>query len=284
MVMLKRIVTPLVVIFAVASAAPVLADTDPTPHQVYEAAENGHLDQAQQMINQVLKDHPTNARAHFIDAELAARTGNLSKAREELSRAQQLSPGLPFEKPEAVAALQRELARGSGYRTLPAPHAVQARSPVSWGLVLLIVAGVAILWTLMRRRSQPQYGGYPQQYPGAATAPGGMPGGYGPGGGYGAPGMGGGGMGSGIVGGLATGLAVGAGVAAGEELVRHVMDGREGGAGVIPAGGDREPPPENGDMGGSDFGSSDGGSSWDDGGGSFGGGDSGGGGGGGDWS
>jgi uncharacterized protein len=278
MVMLKRIATPLVLVFAMACTVPVLADTDPTLHQVYEAAQTGHMDQAQQMMNQVLRDHPTSARAHFVEAELSARSGNFPKAREELARAQQLDPGLSFAKPEAVSALQRELARGTGFRTMPAPHAVQARSPVSWGLILLIVAGVAILWALMRRRSQPQFG-YPQ-YPGAVSTPAGVPGGYGPGG-YGAPGMGGGGMGSGMVGGLASGLAIGAGVVAGEELVRHMMDGREGG--VVPGGGEyREPPPpENDNMGGSDFGVSDGGGSWDDGGGSFGGGD---GGGGGDWS
>lgn len=280
MVMLKRFAAPLVLVFAMACTAQAFADAAPTEHQVYEAAAAGHLDQAQKMMDQVLRDHPTSARAHFVEAELAARARDLPRARQELARAQQLDPSLSFEKPEAVQALQRELARGSVFRG--APRVAPARSSVPWGMILLIVAGVAILWAVMRRRSQTQYG-Y-QQYPGAVSTPAGGPGpGYGPGGGYG-PGMGGGGMGSGIVGGLASGLAIGAGVAAGEELVRHMVDGREGN--VVPGGGEyREPPPQNDNdnMGGSDFGSSDGGGSWDDGGGSFGGGD-GGGGGGGDWS
>ena len=34
---------------------------DPTMNQIYEAAAGGHLDQAQQMITQVLADHPNSA-------------------------------------------------------------------------------------------------------------------------------------------------------------------------------------------------------------------------------
>ncbi|MDB6090958.1 MAG: uncharacterized protein JWN85_3742 [Gammaproteobacteria bacterium] len=279
MIMHKRIAAPLVLVFAMACAAPVLA-ADPTLHQVYEAAQTGHLDEAQQMMNQVLRDHPSSARAHYVEAELSARARDFPRARQELARAQQLDPTLSFARPEAVQALQRELAGGGGLRT--APRSAPAHSAVPWGMIVLIVAVGAILWSILRRRSQARFG-YPQS-PGAPTT---GPGPYGPGGGYGpggyGPGMGGGGVGSGIMGGLASGLALGAGVAAGEELVRHAIDGREGN--VAPGTGEsREPPPpENDNLGGSDFGVSDGGgSSWDDGG-SFGGGD-GGGGGGGDWS
>jgi len=45
-----------------------LADTDPTVHQIYEAASSGHLDQAQQMMDQVLRDHPESAKAHYVQA------------------------------------------------------------------------------------------------------------------------------------------------------------------------------------------------------------------------
>src|SRR5882757_5906046 len=173
MVTLKRFAAPLILVFAMACTAPVLADADPTLHQVYEAAQTGHLDQAQKMLDQVLRDHPTSARAHFVEAELAARARDLPRARQELARAQQLDPALSFEKPEAVQALQRELARGTSFRG--APHVAPARSAVPWGMIILIVAGVAILWAIVRRRTQqPQYG-Y-QQYPGAVSTPGGGPG------------------------------------------------------------------------------------------------------------
>jgi hypothetical protein len=286
--MLKRIAAPLVLVTALACAGPVLAAT-PTVDQVYEAARSGHLDQAQQLMDQVLRDKPNSARAHYVEAEISARAGNFSRARSELARAQQLDPSGSFAKPESLANLQRELARGtpSSSRSYPPPgtygRPAEHRSSFPWGLTLLVIAGVVILWALFSRRNPRNYGGYPQ-YPGnVPPPPGGYggpgPAGYGPGG-YGAP-MGGGGLGSGIVGGLATGLAVGAGVAAGESLVRHWIDG-DGVRHEGPPPADYLPPPDdNANMGGNDFGVSDS-SSWDDNsGGSFG--DSGGGGGGDDW-
>jgi len=275
--MFKRIAAPLVLVVALACTGPVLA-AGPTPHQVWETANAGHVDQALQMMNEVLKEHPESAEAHYIEAELQARVNNFPRAREELQTALRLNPSGSFAKPEALAALQRQLARGevsrgsgapTGYRTAPA----QQEHHSFWPVALLIFAGIVIAWALMSRRRPP-----PQYYP-PAGAPGGgfggpVGGGYGPGG-YGPAPMGGGGMGSGIVGGLASGLAIGAGVAAGEELVHHLVD-RDGNR--IPAPPDYVPPPDdNPNMGGNDFGVSDS-NSWDDGGGSSGG-DSGGGGG-----
>jgi uncharacterized protein len=286
MLMLKRMTAPLVLVVALACAGPVLA-ADPTVDQVYEAARSGHLDQAQQLMNQVLRDHPNSAKAHYVEAELSARAANFPRAREELATAQRLDPSGSFAKPEALAALQRELARGSsngGYRTYPPARAEEHRSSFPWGIVLLVVAGVAILWALLSRRSAPPYGGYPQ-YPGGVPPAGGPGGGYGGPAGYGPGGYGppmGGGMGSGIVGGLASGLALGAGVAAGEELVHHWIDKDGNRVEGPPPPGYVPPPDDNANMGGNDFGVSDGGSSLDDGGSSFGG-DSGGGGGGDDW-
>jgi uncharacterized protein len=270
MVMLKRIAAPLALGLALACAGPVLA-ADPTVHQVYEAANSGHLEQAQQMMNQVLRDHPNSSEAHYVEAEISAKAGNFTRARQELATAQQLDPSGSFVKdPQSLAALQRELARGSssGY-VVQRPVVVQQHHSFPWGIVLLVVAGVVIAWALLARRTPTYY----QQYPGGVPPAGGgfgAPPGYGPGG-YGPPPMGGG-MGSGIVGGLASGLAIGAGVAAGEELVHHLVD-RDGNR--IPAPPDYVPPPpdDNANMGGNDFGVSDSGS-WDD--------NSGGGGGGGD--
>lgn len=289
MVMLKRIAAPLVLGVALAWAVPVLA-ADPTVDDVYTAARAGRLSEAQQLMDQVLKDHPNSAKAHYVESEISARAGNFGRAREELATAQRLDPSGGFAKPESLAALQRELARGSvsrgptGYYPQTAPRAAEHHFP--WGIVLLVVAGVVIAWALLARRNPPpQYGG---GFGGGVPPAGPMPGGgYGVPPGYGPPGYGygppvGGGMGSGIVGGLATGLAVGAGVAAGEELVHHMLD-RDGNPVPAPPNYVPPPPDENSNMGGNDFGVSDN-SSWDDNSGSsFGGGDSGGGGGGDDW-
>jgi hypothetical protein len=284
--MLKRIAAPLVLVTALACAGPVLAT--PTIDQVYEAARSGHLNQAQQLMDEVLRDKPNSAKAHYVEAEISARARNFDRARSELARAQQLDPSDAFAKPESLAALQRELARGnSNYRSNSYPpgtyvRPVERRSSFPWGVVLLVVAGVVIVWALASRRRYA--GGYYPQAGGVSPGPGGgYGGGYGPPGGYGPAGYGppaGGGLGSGIVGGLASGLAIGAGVAAGEELVHHWID-KDGNRVEGPPPADYVPPDENANMGGNDFGVSDNGS-WDDSGSSFGG-DGGGGGGGDGW-
>jgi len=257
--------------FAVTMSLPAFADADPTMEQIYTAAAGGHLDQAQQMITQVLADHPTSAKAHYVQAELYAKEGKTGLARSELGTAEQLKPGLPFANPRSVQELKAQLGlRAEGAMSPTVIRSVPAAPHFPWGTVLILAAVVGVLLLVFRRRNN-----YVQQYPAAGPGMGGAPGTYGPGGGYGPAPMGGGGIGSGIAGGLASGLAVGAGVVAGEELAHHFLDGGRSSGGVIPPAEAGESGSSNGDMGGSDFGVNDPGSGWDDGGG---------GGGGGDWS
>jgi uncharacterized protein len=258
------------VTFAIGIASPAFADTDPTVDQIYAAASSGHLDQAQQMITQVLADHPTSAHAHYVQAELYAREGKTALARSELATAEQLKPGLPFANPRAVQELKAQLGLRSAGAISPTVIRSEPAAPrFPWGMLLIFAAAIAILWAVFRRRNT-----YVQYPPGTGPGMGGAPGAYGPGG-YGPAPMGGGGIGSGIAGGLASGLAVGAGVVAGEELAHHFLDGGHSG-GVVPPAEAGDAGFSNSDMGGSDFGMSDPGSGWDDSGG--------GGGGGGDWS
>jgi uncharacterized protein len=234
---------------------------DPTMHDIYEVAAGGHLDQAQQMIAKVLADHPTSAKAHYVQADLYAKEGKVALARTELGTAERLNPGLTEFKPGSVQELKSQLGMSGTSRTLGNQIiSVPARSAprFPWGTLLILAVVAGVLMMLFRRR--PAY----NPYPAAGTGPGmgGAPSGYGP-----AP-MGGG-LGSGIAGGLASGLAVGAGVVAGEELAHHFLDGGHRDGGVIPSAEASEP--SNGDMGGADFGANDSGS-WDDGGGGLGGG------------
>ena len=276
--MFKRVRVSLLAVLALGIAGTAFADTDATPHQIYEAAQSGHLAEAQQMIDQVLRDHPQNAKAHFIAAELDARIGDLPAARQQLATARQLDPALGFATAPSLSALERQL---TGMRAvIPGPGS-QAFAPavrhssIPWGLIIILAIGAFVLWSIFRSRAQRAYA---QNYGPGVLPPGnpGMQPGYGPG--YPPPGGG-----SGLMGNLASGLAIGAGVAAGEELVRHVIDGN---GNVVPApAADLRDPAQNQDMGGNDFGTQDG-NSWGN---DSGGGDSGGwggdsGGGGGDWS
>ena len=251
---------------------------DPTMHQIYEVARSGNLEQAQQMITQVLIDHPNSANAHYVQAELYAKEGKIPLARAALGTAERLNPGLTEFNPRSVQELKSQLGISSGSRSFGSPAVSvpgRSESHFSWGPVIILAVVAAAFFMLFRRRTP--YNQYPAAggAPGVGPGVGGTPGGYGPG--YGPASMGGGGLGSGIAGGLASGLAVGAGVVAGEELAHHFLDGGRRESGVIPSAEASEPGSSNSDMGGNDFGANDPGS-WDDGGGGLGGG------GGDDWS
>jgi hypothetical protein len=232
---------------------------DATLHDVYQAAQSGRLKEAEGMMDQVLRDHPGSAKAHFVDAEILAREGKVSEARAELATAEHLQPGLAFARPQAVEALRVRLRGGTG--SAVAQSAQPGASPLSWllwGGVALIFIVLAARW-MQKRSRQGAYvngpnGAMPQRLDPAPAGYGAYPGA--------APmGGAGGGIGSGILGGLATGAAVGAGMVAGEALMHRVLGGNERENRELPGGDESEPAPY--DMGGSDFGVSGG---WDDGG------------------
>ncbi len=276
------------------SAGWAMAQQEPTMNQIYATAQAGKLDQAQVMVQQVLVAHPKSAKAHFVQSELYARQGNLGKAREALSQAQTFAPGLPFAKPEAVAALEKQLAAKAvaapAATTSPATYSAPAASKPAGGWVLpaaLAAAVIAAAWFVFRRKPAQTFDpsmayangagnglSGPQGFGNGNLQPAGMQG-YGqqpmygqPG--YGQPGYGqpaGSGLGGRIMGGVATGLAVGAGVMAAEAIGRNLMGNHDApsGAHAVDNGmGTSYEPIGNADMGGDNFGISD--TSWDDGG------------------
>ena len=150
-----------------------MAQAEPTLKQIYEAAQAGRVDQAQTLLQQVLVTHPNSARAHFVQAELSARQGQMSRAREALGRAEQLAPGLPFAKPEAVQALRTQLTAPSNSGTPPAartgsPQIANGAAPVGrstaapapatpassfpWGLALALGGGALALGIFFMRK------------------------------------------------------------------------------------------------------------------------------------
>jgi clan AA aspartic protease (TIGR02281 family) len=87
-----------------AAAAP-----EPTMKQIYEVATTGHLDQAQEMITQVLANHPKSAKAHWVQAEVYAKANKTNMARSEVLEAERLNPGLTEISAKAVRQLKTEL-------------------------------------------------------------------------------------------------------------------------------------------------------------------------------
>ena len=82
-----------------------------TVNDIYEAVRLGRLDQARHMVEQVLKDHPRSSKAHFVAAEVYAKSGDFHAAKVEFDLAGELQPGLRSINPKSVEELRRELAR-----------------------------------------------------------------------------------------------------------------------------------------------------------------------------
>jgi len=280
---IKMIAGAILAVAALGLTAAARAD-DPSLHEVYQAVHDGHLGDAQAMMEKVLKDHPDSAKAHYVEAEVLARMDRSDEARSELERAESLAPGLSFAKPEAVRELRTLISDHGRIRLSGAERLRSAgseprtsASEFPWGIVLIVAgAGIALLLFLRARRAAVvPMGGTPGTGPLAGPGQYGTP--YGTP--YGGAPMGGSGLGSSIVGGLATGAAVGAGMVAGEALAHELMGNRERDRFVSSDDGSRI---AYDDGGGQDFGVS-GADSWDSGGGDIAGGDLGGGGGD-DWS
>ena len=243
-----------------------LAFAEASLPEVSQAIQSGQLAKADAMMKEVLQNHPTSAKAHYIAAELYIKEGKLDAARNAFAKAESLAPGLPFAQAESVQRLQAELRTG----TMPAQANTGASSifgsPVFWILIAVLVGGVIFF---LRKRPQPvEVYNAPtanSPYPGTPGAPGSYPPGY--------PGAPAAGAGSGLMGSLATGAALGAGMVAGQALASHLMgDGNRANSGNVnndfnQVGGPAPDAPNFGVRDGSSWDDVGGGSSWDDGGG-----------------
>jgi hypothetical protein len=282
--LIRSINTIAVIILTLCFTTPSFAEGDPSMHEVYVAAQEGKFTEAQAMMDQVLKDHPNSAKAHFVEAELLAKQNKLSAAVTELDIAEKLEPGLPFVKPDTLQNLKKHLSQS--VQTIGAPSVAGQNLPSvvkDWVPLLLIFLGLGLIVAIIgffTRRNTGFSGnsGLPPQvnkYGNYGSNPNAPPMGYG-GQAMGQPSQS---AGSGIVGSLATGAAMGAGVVAGEALMHHFIDGNNHNTtGNQPLSNDSSWDNDNGnftrtnyapntdnddDMGGTDFGIADN-SSWDD--------------------
>ncbi|CAN5433877.1 hypothetical protein BH09PSE6_BH09PSE6_00900 [soil metagenome] len=238
--LMHRSAAVLAVLFAMlVAAAPAMA-ADPTIDQIYQAQRSGQPAQARQLMDEVLRNHPNSAKAHFVDAELLAESGDTTRAAQALSAAQRLAPGLPFASQGEVLRLQSRISMGStgaadsarASSRAVAPAAAPSSAPSPGGLSMsTVLVGLIVLvlfvWVVRRfirsaaaQRANTFGGPAGQTYPDAQY---GAPPQYGPS--YG-PQPTGGGLGGRVAGGLATGLAVGAGVMA-AEAIGHRMFGHD---------------------------------------------------------
>jgi len=256
---LKSLLPLYALVLTMSWITPSHAAEDASMHEVYAAAESGRYNEAQVMMDKVLRDHPNSAKAHYVEAELLAKQGQIKAAVAELDTAERLQPGLPFAKPEAVKSLKSQIL--SSNQRMPSTFAqtaqAQSNSGFPWSSIFIGIGLIALIYMAARLISQRNSNVIPannysgsgpiatQSTPPIMTQNSGM------------------GLGSSILGGLATGAAVGAGIVAGEALMHHFTDDdRE--TSLMPQARADENINLADDMGGTDFGIADN-ASWDDG-------------------
>ena len=135
---------------AAPAAAVAATDPDPTIQQIYYTARTGHIARAQAMIEQVLRDHPHSAKAHYVAAELYAKQANWPQARRELAQAEQIDPALSFAEPQASDALKGAI-RAAGIASPPAvlPSPEAAATPPSTSRIRLATTGGTMMAPVM---------------------------------------------------------------------------------------------------------------------------------------
>ena len=156
-----RLLIGLVMLASTALISGSMFADEPSLHQVSQAAEAGKLTEAQAMMHEVLSTRPNSGKAHFVEAELFVKQGQLAKAETELATAERLAPGLPFAKPQAVQNLRAQLGSSRLVRSVesqqfqPLPQAAH-ESPLPWGMLLLgasLIAFIAFAARFMAQRN-----------------------------------------------------------------------------------------------------------------------------------
>jgi hypothetical protein len=234
----------LIVIAAFFLAPTAGAEKEPSVHDVYAAVEAGRLDDAHQLIDQVIAAHPKSAKAHYVNAYVLAREGLIDQASTELELAETLKPGLPFASPDAVSKLKNLLSKDSALSPEQAAMPVNGSSNESikedgfpWLWVVLGLALVVVVYMLGKRsgkKASPSAPYAQSMVPsiGENHAPDPIPprrwnGSTDTGYGNSQSVSNGPGLASRIGGGLATGAAVGVGMVAAQHLMSNMLDGND---------------------------------------------------------
>ena len=137
-------------------AARTPGSNEPTIHEIYTAASLDHISDAEAMMNALLQAHPISGELHYVHAELLVKEVKLAAAKAEFEKAQKLAPGLPFAKPQAIAALMRALEPVAG--KVPTANA-SAPAGAAHGMatvpfVLLLIAVGMVCWHAIFRRRE----------------------------------------------------------------------------------------------------------------------------------
>jgi tetratricopeptide (TPR) repeat protein len=175
-------------------AASVASAAD-SPKDVQALIAKGDYSGAEAALRQAVADHPQSAKAHYVLAEVLAHEGNIGEAKAEANKAAVLDPGTHFTDPAKFQSFQQKLdqalAPPSASRNTSSPERYAETRPAGaresgggigiGGIVLIVVVigGIAFLWSRRRRAVDAPFGGYGAVPPPPPGSPyGGAPGGY----------------------------------------------------------------------------------------------------------
>ena len=130
-----------------AGAAPVA-----TLDQVEALLHDGHLNQADHAVAQVLAAQPDSVLAHYVDARVLAAEGKWPLAEDELQRARRLDPSLDFAPAAQVQALAQEVI---GHRWKN-PSGFAGYGQAALAALFLLVSGYLVFGMLRGRRPPPK--------------------------------------------------------------------------------------------------------------------------------
>jgi len=133
--------------------------------RVHRLLERGHVDAARRLVEQALHDHPDSASAHYMDARLLASQGLFGPARDELSAASRIAPGLPFAH-AATATVLRTQVEGPGASLGTSNRLAGGPGWLPFWVLLSIAAGGLVAWLLARTGRPPAR---PAPRPGVST-------------------------------------------------------------------------------------------------------------------
>ena len=171
----------------------------PSPKDITAAVESGDLARAETLLQEVLKEKPNSAKAHYELGEVLARAKRYDEALAQLNQARAIDPALKFasspekfsqtvEKVSAAAAGAQTAATGQALKSVAAPAqspAAPANSGSSFptGYVVGGALLLVLLFVLIRRNQAPRPRpmgmglGMPRPMGAAPVAPGYAPGG-----------------------------------------------------------------------------------------------------------
>lgn len=117
-----------------------------TPQIVEASISAGNLKDAENQVEQVLKDHPDSARAHLLKAEVLAKEGHLAESQKEFGQV------ISFDK-------TGDTVNSPMYKTLTQEYVVlnshQEMAGTSWEVIVLILLIIlAGVWTVLHHKKR----------------------------------------------------------------------------------------------------------------------------------